>query len=138
MSEHHNAAKAAGLLPIILQHPQGVVWRADGAAPALVDRLDARHADRGTAFGVDRMGVELPFLKADPHILDRLVAGLGDMERRHDAIVGPVPAYYPPAVYYPYYPSPASAYPPGPSYTPQATYTPQVGRSGGNIARQLN
>src|SRR5262249_60208172 len=50
----------------------------------------ARHADCGTAFGVDRMGVELPFLKAGPHILDRLVAGLGDMERRHDAIAGPV------------------------------------------------
>src|SRR5215467_7087952 len=51
----------------------------------------------------------------------------------------PAPAYYPPAAYYPYYPPPASAYPPGPRYTPQATYPPpQAGRSGGNIARQLN
>ena len=49
----------------------------------------------------------------------------------------PAPAYYPPAPYYPYYPAPAAAYPPGPSST-QPTYTPQVGRSGGNIARQLN
>jgi hypothetical protein len=47
------------------------------------------------------------------------------------------PAYYPPAAYYPYYPPPASAYPPGPS-SPQPSYTPQAGRSGGNIARQLN
>jgi hypothetical protein len=47
------------------------------------------------------------------------------------------PAYYPPTAYYPYYPPPASAYPPGPS-SPQPSYTPQAGRSGGNIARQLN
>ena len=39
----------------------------------------------------------------------------------------PAPAYYPPAAYYPYYPPGAAA-----------TYTPQAGRSGGNIARQLN
>ena len=39
----------------------------------------------------------------------------------------PAPAYYPPAAYYPYYPPGAPA-----------TYTPQAGRSGGNIARQLN
>src|SRR5215470_5988205 len=44
------------------------------------------------------------------------------------------PAYYPPAAYYP---PPASAYPPGPR-SPQPTYPPQAGRSGGNIARQLN
>src|SRR5215471_1901449 len=50
----------------------------------------------------------------------------------------PAPAHYPPAASYPYYPPPASAYPPGSSYTPQPTYTPQAGRSGGNIARQLN
>ena len=46
--------------------------------------------------------------------------------------------YYPyPPGYYPYYPPPR-AYPPAPSYTPQPTYLPQPGRSGGNIARQLN
>ena len=42
---------------------------------------------------------------------------------------------YPPG-YYPYYPPPAPAYPPAPSYQP--SYTPRAGRSGGNIARQLN
>jgi hypothetical protein len=47
--------------------------------------------------------------------------------------------YYPyPPAYYPSYPPPAPAYSPAPSYTPQPRYTPQVGRSGGNIARQLN
>ena len=47
--------------------------------------------------------------------------------------------YYPyPPAYYPYYPPPAPAYSPAPSYLPQPSYTPQVGRSGGNIARQLN
>ena len=50
----------------------------------------------------------------------------------------PGPAYYPQAGYYPYYPAPTPAYSPGPSYTPQPTYTPPAGRSGGNIARQLN
>ena len=46
--------------------------------------------------------------------------------------------YYPyPPGYYPYYPPPP-AYPPAPSYTPQPSYTPRAGRSGGNIARQLN
>src|SRR5215469_16355227 len=50
----------------------------------------------------------------------------------------PGPAYYPPAGYYPYYPSAAPAYSPAPSYTPQSSYTPPAGRSGGNIARQLN
>ena len=44
---------------------------------------------------------------------------------------------YPPPAYYPYYP-PAPVYPPGPSYTPQPSYAPPAGRSGGNIARQLN
>jgi hypothetical protein len=44
---------------------------------------------------------------------------------------------YPPG-YYPYYQQPAPAYSPAPSYTPQPGYTPQAGRSGGNIARQLN
>ena len=45
--------------------------------------------------------------------------------------------YYPyPPGYYPYYPPPAPAYPPAPSYQP--SYTPRAGRSGGNIARQLN
>jgi hypothetical protein len=48
------------------------------------------------------------------------------------------PAYYPPAAYYPYYPPPTPAYSSGPSYTPQPTYTSPAGRSGGNIARQLN
>jgi len=37
-----------------------------------------------------------------------------------------------------YYPPPAPAYSPAPSHTPQPTYTPRTGRSGGNIARQLN
>jgi hypothetical protein len=47
--------------------------------------------------------------------------------------------YYPyPPAYYPYYPPPAPAYSPAPSYTPQPSYAPQAGRSGGNIARQLN
>jgi hypothetical protein len=47
--------------------------------------------------------------------------------------------YYPyPPGYYPYYPPPAPVYPPAPSYTTQPSYTPQAGRSGGNIARQLN
>ena len=41
--------------------------------------------------------------------------------------------YYGPS-YNPYYPAPA--YSAAPSYTPQPT--PQAGRSGGNIARQLN
>ena len=50
----------------------------------------------------------------------------------------PASAYYPPAAYYPYYPPPTPAYSPGPGYTPQPTYTPPAGRSGGNIARQLN
>jgi hypothetical protein len=46
--------------------------------------------------------------------------------------------YYPyPTGYYPYYPPPP-AYSPAPSYAPQPSYTPQAGRSGGNIARQLN
>ena len=46
--------------------------------------------------------------------------------------------YYPyPPGYYPYYPPPP-AYSPAPSYAPQTSYTPQAGRSGGNIARQLN
>jgi hypothetical protein len=46
--------------------------------------------------------------------------------------------YYPyPPGYYPYYPPPP-AYSPAPSYTPQPSYPPQAGRSGGNIARQLN
>src|SRR5262249_27713883 len=44
---------------------------------------------------------------------------------------------YPPG-YYPSYPPPAPAYSPAPSYTPQPSYPPQAGRSGGNIARQLN
>ena len=44
----------------------------------------------------------------------------------------PAPAYYPPAGYYPYYP------PPAPSSMPQPSYAPRAGRSGGNIARQLN
>ena len=56
------------------------------------------------------------------------------------ALTGTPPYYY---GYYgqpynPYYLAPAPAYPPAPSYTPQPTYTPQAGRSGGNIARQLN
>ena len=47
--------------------------------------------------------------------------------------------YYPyPPGYYPYYPPPAPAYSPPPSYTPQPSYPPRAGRSGGNIARQLN
>jgi hypothetical protein len=47
--------------------------------------------------------------------------------------------YYPyPPSYYPYYPLPAPAYSPPPSYIPQSSYTPRAGRSGGNIARQLN
>jgi hypothetical protein len=47
--------------------------------------------------------------------------------------------YYPyPPSYYPYYPPPSWAYSPAPSYTPQPSYPPQAGRSGGNIARQLN
>jgi hypothetical protein len=47
--------------------------------------------------------------------------------------------YYPyPPSYYPYYPPPAPAYSPAPSYTPQPSYAPRSGRSGGNIARQLN
>jgi hypothetical protein len=47
--------------------------------------------------------------------------------------------YYPyPPGYYPYYPPPAPTYSPAPSYTPQPSYTPRAGRSGGNIARQLN
>jgi hypothetical protein len=50
----------------------------------------------------------------------------------------PAPAYYPPAAHYPYYPPPSPAFPPSSSYTPQPTYTPRAGRSGGNIARQLN
>ena len=45
---------------------------------------------------------------------------------------------YPPPAYYPYYPPSAPAYSPAPSYTPQPSYPPQAGRSGGNIARQLN
>ena len=46
--------------------------------------------------------------------------------------------YYPyPPGYYPYYPPPP-AYLPAPSYAPQPSYTPQAGRSGSNIARQLN
>jgi hypothetical protein len=54
----------------------------------------------------------------------------------------PFPALYAQYPYYPYppgyYPPPAPAYSPAPTYAPQPTYTPQVGRSGGNIARQLN
>jgi hypothetical protein len=47
--------------------------------------------------------------------------------------------YYPyPPAYYPYYPPPPPAYSPVPSYRPQPSYPPQAGRSGGNIARQLN
>ncbi len=47
--------------------------------------------------------------------------------------------YYPyPPAYYPFYPPPAPAYSPAPSYTPQPSYAPRAGRSGGNIARQLN
>ena len=47
--------------------------------------------------------------------------------------------YYPyPPGYYPYYPPPAPAYSPAPTYAPPPSYTPQAGRSGGNIARQLN
>ena len=47
--------------------------------------------------------------------------------------------YYPyPPGYYPYYSPPAPAYSPPPSYTPQPSYPPRAGRSGGNIARQLN
>ena len=47
--------------------------------------------------------------------------------------------YYPyPPGYYPYYPPPPRAYPSAPSYAPQPSYGPQAGRSGGNIARQLN
>jgi hypothetical protein len=47
--------------------------------------------------------------------------------------------YYPyPPAYSPYYPPPAPAYSPAPSYTPQPSYPPRAGRSGGNIARQLN
>jgi len=49
VGEQQDAAKAAGLGPIVLQYPQRVVGGADGTAAALVDRLDARHADRGTA-----------------------------------------------------------------------------------------
>ena len=47
--------------------------------------------------------------------------------------------YYPsaPAYYSPYYPPPAPAYSPPPGYPPPS-YPPQAGRSGGNIARQLN
>jgi len=48
--------------------------------------------------------------------------------------------YFPPSAYNAprYYPPPAPAYSPAPSHTPQPTYTPRTGRSGGNIARQLN
>ena len=45
--------------------------------------------------------------------------------------------YYGPS-YNPYYPPPAPPYSAAPSYIPQPSYTPQAGRSGGNIARQLN
>ncbi len=44
---------------------------------------------------------------------------------------------YPPPAYYPYYPPPAPAYSPA-GYTPRPSYSPRAGRSGGNIARQLN
>jgi hypothetical protein len=47
------------------------------------------------------------------------------------------PYYHYPPGYYPYYPT-APTYSPAPSYTPQPSYAPQAGRSGGNIARQLN
>ena len=47
--------------------------------------------------------------------------------------------YYPyPPGYYPYYPPPAPVSSPAPNYTPQPSYAPRAGRSGGNIARQLN
>jgi hypothetical protein len=45
--------------------------------------------------------------------------------------------YYGPS-YNPYYPPPAPAYSAAPSYISQPSYRPQAGRSGGNIARQLN
>ena len=48
--------------------------------------------------------------------------------------------YFPPSAYNAprYYPPPAPAYSPAASHTPQPTYTSRTGRSGGNIARQLN
>ena len=90
MRQHQDAAEAAGLGPVVLQHPQRVVGRADGAASASVDLLDARHADSGAALGIDRIRIELPLLKPGADVLDRLLARLGDMERRHDAKVGAI------------------------------------------------
>src|SRR5215472_16575358 len=56
------------------------------------------------------------------------------------ALTGTPPYYYgyygPP--YYPYYPPPTPAYLAASSDTPQPSYTRPAGRSGGNIARQLN
>jgi hypothetical protein len=45
---------------------------------------------------------------------------------------------YPPPAYNPYYPPPAPPHSPPARYTSQPTYTLPAGRSGGNIARQLN
>ena len=87
MGEQQDAAKAAGLAPVILQDAQCVIGCADRTPAALVDRLDARHADRRTALGVDRIGIELPLLEAGAGILDRLLAGLGEVKRRHDPVV---------------------------------------------------
>jgi hypothetical protein len=63
------------------------------------------------------------------------------------ALTGTPPYYYgyygipylpPPAYNAPYYPSAAPAHLPAPSYTPRPTYMSRAGRSGGNIARELN
>src|SRR5580693_8550733 len=78
MRQHQDAAEAAGLGPVVLQHPQRIVGRADGAAPAGIDLLDARHADSGAALGIDRIRIELPLLKPSADVLDRLLARLGD------------------------------------------------------------
>src|SRR6516165_7767084 len=82
MGEHQNAAKTTRFGPVVLQYAQCVVGRANGAAPAFVDLLDARHADRGTTLGIDRIRVELPLLEAGADIVDRLLSRLGDMEWR--------------------------------------------------------
>ena len=83
MRQHQDAAEAAGLVPEFLQHRDRVIGRADRAAAIGDDAFEAAEADRLTAQRADRIGVVLPFVETPAHILHRLLARLGDVERRH-------------------------------------------------------
>ena len=107
---------AIGLTTVPRSADAGGGWSGGGISP-------------GAAAGIGLGAFALGSVLANPYAFNPYYSPYG--------YYGYPPAYYPPAAYYPYYPPPASAYPPGPA-SRQPTYTPQASRSGGNIARQLN